>query len=79
MEAARKIDATLSGLGHHVEVVCVDDPNADFISDYPVQVHALGPSKGIYKYNKNLTPWLNANVMNFDAVIIEDNLCFNLV
>lgn len=71
MEAARKIDATLSGLGHHVEVVCVDDPNADFISDYPVQVHALGPSKGIYKYNKNLTPWLNANVMNFDAVIID--------
>ena len=40
MEAARKIDTTLSNLGHHVEVVCVDDPNADFLSDYPVQVHA---------------------------------------
>jgi glycosyltransferase involved in cell wall biosynthesis len=71
MEAARKIDTTLSNLGHHVEVVCVDDPNADFLSDYPVQVHALGPSKGIYKYNKNLTPWLKANVDNFDAVIID--------
>lgn len=71
MEAARKIDTTLSSLGHHVEVVCVDDPNADFLSDYPVQVHALGPSKGTYKYNKNLTPWLKANVDNFDAVIID--------
>ena len=71
MEAARKIDTTLQHLGHQVELVCLDDPNADFIYDYPVQVHALGPSKGNYKFNKKLTPWLNENVDSFEAVIID--------
>lgn len=71
MEAARKIDATLKELGHQVEVVCSDDPNASFITDYPVFVHALGPSNGTYKYNKKLTPWLNKNIESYEAVIID--------
>lgn len=71
MEAARNIDSILIQLGHHVEVVCLDTPNSEFITDYPVKVHALGPSKGNYRYNKNLTPWLNINAVGFDAVIID--------
>ncbi|MBO6228754.1 MAG: glycosyltransferase [Shewanella sp.] len=71
MEAARKIDTTLLLLGHHVELVCLDDPRADFISQYPVKVHPLGPSKGTYQYNQALTPWLNQNAGNFDAVVID--------
>ncbi len=71
MEAARKVDTTLKHLGHHIELVCLDDPNANFISDYPVKAHALGPSKGSYQYNKKLTPWLDKNADSFDAVIID--------
>lgn len=71
MEAARKFDTALMQLGHNVELICLDSPHANFISDYPTTVHALGPSRGSYKYNKKLIPWLNNNIIFYDAVIID--------
>lgn len=72
IEGARRIDSQLLTLGHHIEVVCLDAPSpSEFLTTYPVQVHAIGPSKASYRYNTSLVPWLRANCHRFDAVIVN--------
>ncbi len=58
-------------LGHSVEVVTTDDPALDFVRDFPLPVHALGPSRSRYGYNRRLVPWLISHAREFDAVIIN--------
>jgi glycosyltransferase involved in cell wall biosynthesis len=57
--------------GHTVEIVTADDPAEVFVKNFPLTVHALGPSSGGYGYNTRLVPWLEANAAKFDAVIIN--------
>lgn len=71
MEGARKIDAQLLVLGHHVDVVCLDSPQENFLADYPATVHALGPSILSYNYNKKLLPWIKEHRKKYDAVIVN--------
>ncbi len=71
MEGARRIDTELIRLGHSTEVVTLDSPSDNFIQNYPAAVHALGPSKGGYRYNGELVNWLKRNVGNYDAVIVN--------
>jgi glycosyltransferase involved in cell wall biosynthesis len=54
-----------------VEVVTFDDPHLRFVKEFPLPVHALGPSRGFYGYNPKLVPWLTAHADGFDAVIIN--------
>lgn len=70
-EAARQIDTVLLGSGHHVEVVCLDAPGADYHKTYPAPVTALGPSYLNYRYNTKLVPFLRENHSRFDAVIVN--------
>jgi glycosyltransferase involved in cell wall biosynthesis len=58
-------------LGHLVEIVTLDDPNEAFIRDFPLPVHALGPSGGGYGYNARLVPWLTDHAPAYDAVIVN--------
>src|SRR6185436_13505211 len=58
-------------MGVHTEVVCMDDPSESFLEKDEFTIHALGKSKGVWKYNKRLLPWLVANLQCFDAVIIH--------
>nr|WP_244671796.1 glycosyltransferase [Pseudoxanthomonas spadix] len=72
MEVARRTDGALAARGVHVEVVCLDSPNeGDFLLDYPVPVHPLGPSTRGYRYQPRLVPWLKENRARFDAVIVD--------
>jgi glycosyltransferase involved in cell wall biosynthesis len=61
----------LERLGHVVELVSLDDPNEAFINEFPLRVHAMGPSYGNYGYNAKLVPWLKARARGYDAVIIN--------
>jgi glycosyltransferase involved in cell wall biosynthesis len=70
-EAARQIDSLLMQMGHQVEVVCLDEPGADFHKSYPAPVTALGPSRLGYRYNSSLVPFLRENHDRFDAVIVN--------
>lgn len=54
--------------GHSIEVASMDSPEAPWIGDFPIKVHALG-SKYHHFYSPELTPWLKANARNYDAVI----------
>lgn len=69
--AARMIDEEWVRQGNSVTVLTLDAPGADYLQDYPCKVVALGPSRGGYRYNRLLTPWLRQHAPEFDAVIVD--------
>jgi glycosyltransferase involved in cell wall biosynthesis len=71
MEGVRQRGLRLQQLGHIVEVVTLDDPTKEYLSGYPLAVHALGPSGGGYGYNAKLVPWLKKHARDYDAVIVN--------
>lgn len=71
MEGVRQRGLKLVEMGHSVEVVSMDDARAQYVAEYALPVHALGPSKGAYQYNPHLVPWLQANARSFDAIVIN--------
>jgi glycosyltransferase involved in cell wall biosynthesis len=70
-EGVRQRGVRLTELGHVVEVVSLDDSRQPFLADFPLTVHALGPSKGRYRYNDKLVSWLTAHARAYDAVVIN--------
>lgn len=70
-QGIRNIVPSLEKLGIHNEVVSLDDPSAAFLGTDSFPVHALGPSKGPWKYSAKLAPWLSENLSRFDVVIIH--------
>jgi glycosyltransferase involved in cell wall biosynthesis len=58
-------------VGYEVEVVCLDDPAAEFLKDIPCPVHALGKPVSGLGYNARLLPWLRANRDRFDGVMVN--------
>ncbi|MGB2833341.1 MAG: glycosyltransferase [Methylotenera sp.] len=71
MEGVRQRGLQMLNMGHIVEVVTLDDPDALFIADYPLKVHALGPAMGSYRYTSRLTQWLELHAREYDAVIVN--------
>lgn len=72
ISGARNIDSELIKHGHTVEVLCLDDPDAEkYALDYPATVHILPGSNGHYRYNNSLVTWLKNNALRFDAVIVN--------
>jgi glycosyltransferase involved in cell wall biosynthesis len=71
IEGVRQRGLCLKQLGHSVEVVTLDDPKESFLADFPLTVHALGPSRGGYGYNAKLVPWLKRHARNYNAVIVN--------
>lgn len=57
--------------GHNVEILSLDSPNDDFISECPLLVHAQGPGLGKYGYSSNFIKWLDLNCNNYDFFIIN--------
>ncbi len=78
-EAVRQVCLGLPKLGHSVEVVCLDEPNAPWLRDYPAKVHALGPTKPTlqaastepYGFSIQFVRWMRAHAEKYDAVIVE--------
>lgn len=71
VEGVRQMGAMLRSWGHTVEVACLDAPQDDWLSSFPLPVHALGPARGNYRYAPRLVPWLRAHAAEFDAVIVD--------
>ena len=70
-EAVRQMSAELQVLGHDVEVMTLDDPDAKFLAGMRLPVHALGPTRGFYGYGAKVVPWLRENARRYDAVIVN--------
>ncbi len=71
VEGVRQRGVRLQQMGHSVDVVTLDDPAEPFLRGFPLNVHALGPSRGDYGYNAKLVPWLKLNAPRYDAVIVN--------
>ncbi|MEJ0061033.1 MAG: glycosyltransferase [Terricaulis sp.] len=56
-------------------VVSLDAPDAPFLTDFPLPVHALGPKAAgplkRYGYAPRFAPWLKQNIGAYDAAIVE--------
>ena len=70
-EAARQTSLVLARMGHHVEVASADAPDAPWLPDLGLTVHALGPGRSGYCYAPRVLPWLRGNAARFDAVIVN--------
>ncbi len=57
--------------GNTLEVVCLDDPNSDYLVGDKIRIHALGQGRGSWNYHPALLPWLDKNLPRFDAVILN--------
>ena len=56
---------------HDFEVACLDAPDAPWIADSPLQIHALGPARSGYAYAPGVVRWLRENRRNYDAVLVR--------
>jgi glycosyltransferase involved in cell wall biosynthesis len=71
IEGVRQRGLRLLQQGHDVQLVTLDDPRATFIVDFPLRVHALGPSRTSYRYNRHLVPWLLRHAGAYDSVVVN--------
>ena len=71
MEGVKQYGHRFEELGHHVEVVTLDDPAEPCVAEYPLKVHALGPAVGSYRYTPKLAQWLEAHARDYDAIIVN--------
>ena len=71
MEGVKQYGHRFEELGHHVEVMTLDDPTESCVAEYPLKVHALGPAFGSYSYTAKLAPWLELHAKDYDVIIIN--------
>jgi len=53
------------------EVLCLCDAEADFLKETGFPVHAMGKGVSAWSYNKQLKPWLKANISAYQHVIVH--------
>ena len=54
-----------------LEIVCLDDPNADYVKNFHGTVHALGPTTKNYRYTPKLKSWIIEHAHRYDAAVIH--------
>jgi glycosyltransferase involved in cell wall biosynthesis len=71
-EAVRQLIKATRATGAQVEAVCLDHPEAEFLSDLGCPVHALDQSfLGSYAFSPRLWRWLRSNAGRFDGMIMN--------
>ena len=70
-EVVRQLGQALKLTGHHTEVATLDDPNAAYLKQFPLPVHALGPGVMGYQYSSRILPWLREHASGFDCMIVN--------
>lgn len=58
-------------IGYTGEVVTLDDPKSPYLQNIDFPVHALGPTRTTYGFNRKLIAWLKANRNRFDGVVVN--------
>ena len=68
-EAIVRMSRALTGLGHEIETVTVDDPKSQDAASLTGTVHLKGPPNGRLEYSWDFHRWLNDNAARFDAIL----------
>jgi glycosyltransferase involved in cell wall biosynthesis len=71
IEGIHQRGLALLAMGHQVELLTMDAPGAEFLSDFPLPVHAVGPGWGGFSWAPALKTWLRAHARRYDAVVIS--------
>ena len=71
IEGIKQVARVHEAGGHSTEIVSLDPPDAQWVKDCPVRVHALGPGRTGYGYSARFAPWLTEHRTNYDAVIVS--------
>jgi glycosyltransferase involved in cell wall biosynthesis len=58
-------------IGVEVEVLCLDRPESDFLSGYPVPVRALGSDKVRSSFTSELPQWFRAHAGEYDGIVVH--------
>ncbi len=69
--AVVSLSEALAEEGHQIEIVSLDEPDARWLAETRLTVHALGAGTTSYRYSRNLLPWLRQNAPRFDYVIVN--------
>jgi glycosyltransferase involved in cell wall biosynthesis len=71
IEGVRQLSSVTTRLGNDVEVICLDAPDAPWLKDFPLPVHAMGPSYLGYGFSQRLIPWLRDHASDYDAFVVN--------
>jgi glycosyltransferase involved in cell wall biosynthesis len=66
-----RIAATYPAIDSQGEVLTLDAPNAPYLQETGLTVHAIGPVHNKFGYTPRLIPWLVANRDRFDGVVLH--------
>lgn len=69
--AAISQSAEMLRQGHQVDILTLDDPTAQFLSNTPATVLALGPSFGKYRLNFRMIKWLKEHAHEYDLILVH--------
>ncbi|MEP2279879.1 glycosyltransferase [Maribacter sp.] len=53
------------------DVVCLDEPDAEYLGNDNFKIIALGGKTSSWAYSKHLLPWLNKNISKYQAIIVH--------
>ena len=76
-EGIRNSIPAMEKLGVENEVLCFDNPDAEFVKDQGFQIYPIGPAKGPYAFCAGFGSWLKQNLTNYDVVIIHGLWLYN--
>lgn len=72
VEGLRQLAVAYKSMSLDVEVASLDSSTSEYIHDFPLPVHPLGPvSLGRYGYSSRLGPWLRANHAKYSCLIVN--------
>ena len=77
IEGIKQLSAAKAKLGWEIEVASLDRPDAPWLKDFPLHVHALGPSYLSYGYCPKLIPWLKAHCHEYRFIVVNGIWQFN--
>lgn len=55
----------------YIEVVTLDNPDAEYVKDFPCKVNAIGPVHRKLGYTRKLKNWIMQNGKQFDVAVIH--------
>jgi glycosyltransferase involved in cell wall biosynthesis len=70
-QGVRNLAPRVCERGNNVEVVCLDDPNSNYLAHEAIPIHALGTGIGPWSYHPALPGWLKKNLRRFDGIILN--------
>ncbi|XHR30849.1 MAG: glycosyltransferase [Chthoniobacteraceae bacterium] len=71
IEGVKQLAVGMECLGGEVDIVCLDDPAAPWLKDFPFSVIPLGPSYLSYGYSPKLIPWLREHCRDYSFIVVN--------